>query len=54
MTIDVAPRTVPMPLEYVHRGVGPDLSGYVDLLEAVRLNAELSVADQPALIPGRR
>ena len=42
----------PMRLEYVHRWVAPDLSGYVDLLEAVRLNAEQSAADQPALIPG--
>ena len=43
-----------MRLEYVHHWVAPDLSGYVDLLEAVRLNAEQSAADQPALIPGRR
>ncbi len=41
-------------LEYVHRWVAPDLSGYFDLLEAVRLNAEQSAADHPALIQGRR
>jgi len=44
----------PMRLEYVHRWVAPDLSGYVDLLEAVRLNAELSMADQPAFVHSRR
>ena len=44
----------PMRLEYVHRWVAPDVSGYVDLLEAVRLNAEESMADQPAVMPGSR
>lgn len=29
----------PMRLEYVHRWVAPDVSGYVDLIEAVRLEA---------------
>jgi len=44
----------PMRLEYVPRWVAPDGSGYGGLLEAVRLNADGSVADQPAVMPGRR
>lgn len=35
----------PMRLEYVHWWVAPDLSGYVDLLEAVRLEADGSRAE---------
>jgi len=44
----------PMRLEYVQRWVAPDVSGYGDLLEAVRLNADESMADQPAVMPGGR
>jgi ABC-type phosphate/phosphonate transport system substrate-binding protein len=43
----------PMRLEYVHRWVAPDVSGYADLLEAVRLNADRSI-DDPALVYPRR
>jgi ABC-type phosphate/phosphonate transport system substrate-binding protein len=44
----------PMRLEYVHRWVPPDVSGYGDLLDAVRLDADAVATDQPAVTHGSR
>jgi phosphonate transport system substrate-binding protein len=43
----------PMRLEYVHRWVAPDVSGYADLLDAVRLDAD-GATTRPAVLPGSR
>jgi phosphonate transport system substrate-binding protein len=41
----------PMRLEYVHRWVAPDVSGYVDLLDAVRQDADGAMTDRKAVMP---
>ncbi len=42
----------PMRLEYVHRWVPPDVSGYVDLLEAVGQGADGARVEQSAVVSG--
>ena len=42
----------PMRLEYVHRWVPPDVSGYVDLLEAVRQATDGGVVGRSAVMSG--
>ena len=39
----------PMRLEYVHRWVEPDVSGYADLLKAVGIEAERSTRNEPVV-----
>jgi hypothetical protein len=43
-----------MRLEYVHRWVAPDVSGYCGLLESVRLDVDGSMIGQPAVMSGSR
>ena len=42
----------PMRLEYVHRWVEPDVSGYVDLLEAVRQVTDGAVVGRSTVVSG--
>jgi ABC-type phosphate/phosphonate transport system substrate-binding protein len=44
----------PMRLEYVHRWVEPDVSGYADLMKAVALEADRATRDQALVMPRPR
>ncbi len=52
MTEDDPPIRERMHLDYNHGWMAPDVSGDVGLLEAVRLIADASIADQLAAMPG--